>query len=105
MAAVKNIPGLGGVLGGASSAISGHIPHFASGGTMPYSGLAAISDNETVFLPGGSQVYTPRQMLAGGYGSGQPIVVQVQIDGRTAAQAIVPHMPGVIRAATGQRKF
>ena len=105
VAAVANIP----ILGGAAAAINSHIPRFASGGVMPYSGMAAISDNETVFLPGGSQVYTPRQMLAGGYGgyngNGQPIIVQVQIDGRTAAQAIVPHMPGVIRTATGRRNI
>lgn len=44
------------IIGGGLSSL---LPHFAEGGTMPYSGLAVINERgpgETVWLPGGSTV-------------------------------------------------
>src|SRR6185312_14440213 len=103
--ALKNVPGIGGIVGGLNSVI----PHFATGGTMGQSGLALVGERgpEMVYLPAGAHV-SPGYSGggSGGYGgNGAPIVVQVNIDGRKAAQAILPHLTPAIRNATGRRNF
>ena len=108
VSAVKNIPLLGGIAGG----VNNMIPQFASGGTMQSNGMALVGENgpELVRMPGGSTI-TPLSRLPSGSagafsgGSGQPIVIQLHLDGRKVAQAVVPHIPGVVRNATGARSF
>ena len=102
--ALKSIPGLGGVVGGIQSVI----PHFAAGGVMASGGMALVGEQgpELVYLPSGARV-TPNAGGAGGagVGGGQPIVVNLVVDGRKLATAIVPHQGAAVRALTGQRSF
>jgi TP901 family phage tail tape measure protein len=118
--AIGNIP----VIGGAVGFIGNFIPHFAAGGTMGSTGLAVVGEDEPeiVELPGGTRV-TPisrlasqsRGSLPAGLSStaglatasagGQPIPINIYLDGRTLAQIVVQHTPGVIRQSTGTRAF
>ena len=102
--ALKSIPGLGGVVGGIQSVI----PHFAAGGVMGTGGMALVGEQgpELVYLPSGARV-SPNAGGAGsaGVGGGQPIVVNLMVDGRKLAAAIVPHQGAAVRALTGQRSF
>lgn len=112
--ALKNVPGLGGLLSGQGISL----PHFAAGGLMGATGWALVGEQgpELVKLPGGSRVYShpdsTRLANAPGAGSGasangdtgpmlQPIILQV--DGKTFARAVVPHIPGIVAQATGTR--
>ena len=115
--ALKNVPGIGGMLGGLSKII----PKFAAqGGVFGDGEWGVVGERgpETLQMRGGRAIITPLtgggiaaspagSFMAGGGagGNGQPLVIQVNIDGRKAAQAIVPHMPGVIRTATGRRNI
>ncbi len=78
---------------------------------MPYSGLATINENgpETLILPGGTRVIPygagGGAPSAGGYADGQPIVVNLMVDGQRLAQATVKHMPHAVRTATGRRNI
>ena len=104
--ALKDVPVIGGIAGG----LNNIIPHFASGGTMPYSGVALVGENgpERVQLPGGARV-TPvaagAGMGMGAAGGGGPLIIQLQVDGRRLAEVTVPHLHTVIRNATGTRRF
>jgi len=116
--ALKNIPGVGGMLGG----LGNIIPKFAAqGGVFGDGEWGVVGERgpESIRVQGGRATITPLAgtgMLAtspagygmgggGGYANGQPIVVQLVADGRKLAEVTVRHMPGVIRAATGQRRF
>lgn len=96
--AVSSIPGLGAIL-----------PHLASGGTMAASGLALVGENgpEIVSLPGGAQVFPNSQISSvqptatGGGGGAQ--TVYLQIDGRTFARVVMPHLTNAIYNQTGVR--
>jgi phage-related protein len=115
--ALKNVPGIGGMLGGLSKII----PKFAAqGGVFGDGEWGVVGERgpESIQMRGGRAIITPLtgggiaaspagSFMAGGGagGNGQPLVIQVNIDGRKAAQAIVPHMPGVIRTATGRRNI
>lgn len=98
--------------GGVGDLISGKIslPHFADGGTMAQSGFALVGERgpEIVKLPGGAQVFPNGSVGmarpasgSGGSSSQQPIIIQV--DGRTLARTILPHMTSAIYNATGAR--
>jgi len=127
--AVKN--GVGGALSGVKNTLHGwHIPGFATGGTMGDTGLAIVGEQgpELVKLPGGSQVAPipnagalvsgagvsglPAGMSAV-YGlargtsgaNGQPILLNVYLDGMQIARIVTKHQPTVIRNATGARNF
>lgn len=89
------------------------LPHFAMGGTMGASGLAVVGEQgpELVALPAGARIYSAaqtQQIAARGQASGvsggtAQTVLIIQLDSRTLAQGIVPHIPGVVRIGTGIR--
>lgn len=96
--------GVGGLLSGKLS-----LPHFADGGVMAQSGYALVGENgpEIVALPGGSRVF-PNNAISGvqpvasaGAGAGGTVVLQV--DGRTIARVLMPHITNGIYNATGAR--
>lgn len=114
-------------VGGAASAvgnffggIGSHLPHFADGGTMPFTGMAMVGERgpELVRLPGGSQVMNSLQTgalqrsapglsapgLAGSVapsgassGAGRPFIIK--LDSRTLARGIMPAVGNEIRTA------
>lgn len=111
-----------GAAGHAVGGILSHIPGFATGGTMPVTGLAVVGEQgpELVQLPGGTQI-TPLNgsnvihgppsnvtgALSGASSGNQPLqsTFIIQLDGRTIAQTTAKHLPGIVRLATGTRKF
>lgn len=110
------IRGMAGAVAGAfGSLFSGiKLPHFASGGYMPNTGMAVINEQgpgETVLLPGGSYVY-PRGSGPSFSGartntlsasSSAPIYLNIHIAGQRVAQVLLPDMVNEIRRATGGR--
>lgn len=108
---IKNISGLGQaagnvMTGGLSGALMSHLPKFAEGGVMGSTGLAMVGERgpEAVLLPGGSRVYPTGSGPSGGGGGGTQTII-LQIDGRVAARAIVPHMPQVIARGVGWNQY
>lgn len=104
--ALKNVP----IIGGIAGQLNNVIPHFATGGVMAQSGLALVGEQgpELVYLPSGARI-SPNVGGGGaggdGYGNGQPIVIQLNLDGKRLAQATLPHLHTLIRTGTGNRKF
>jgi phage-related protein len=92
------------------------LPHFAAGGMMDTSGLALVGENgpEVAYLPGGTQI-TPVASMPGASSGMRPLYgasasaggarqpVELHVDGRKLAQAILPYLPDAIRQATGAR--
>ncbi|HET8905473.1 MAG TPA: hypothetical protein VFN11_00770, partial [Ktedonobacterales bacterium] len=107
LSAVKNIPLLGGIAGGVNSMI----PQFASGGTMQSNGMALVGEDgpELVRMPGGAQITPlsrlPQGVSSGVSGSGQPLIIQLNLDGRRAAEVILPHITPALRNALGTHRY
>jgi TP901 family phage tail tape measure protein len=129
--AINSMQNLGNVASGIGNAVGNamsHIPGFASGGTMPDTGLALVGEQgpELLRLPGGTQI-TPMdqlrvggggnisglpggmqrmpQMTATGQANGQPLHVHLYVDKHQLATAVVQGIPGVVRQSTGTRAF
>jgi len=115
--ALKNVPGIGGMLGGLSKII----PKFAAqGGIFGDGEWGVVGERgpESIQMRGGRAIITP---LAGGGIAASPagiftpsgggsggtltIVVPVSIDGRKVAEATAQHLPGVARTLTGRRNI
>lgn len=84
------------------------IPMLAAGGTITSPGAVLVGEQgaEMLTLPAGAQV-TPLS-ARGGNGTGQasggqPIVVNLVVDGRRMAQVVVPYIHAIVRNATGRR--
>ncbi|MDE1904953.1 MAG: phage tail tape measure protein [Rhodospirillales bacterium] len=116
--ALKNIPVIGGAIGG----LGNLLPHFATGGTMGGTGLAIVGENgpELVQMPGGAQITPLAQgqsvsgipagmMQAYGLGTatqgGQMLPLTIYLDGVRVAQIVTRLQPDVIRNGTGSRGF
>ena len=112
--AVNSIPAVGGILS--------HIPGFATGGTMPDTGLALVGEQgpELITLPGGSNVtpLTGSNAISGpptgmsimpagasGYANGQPLQITLYVDKTKLGQVAVAAIPGAVRNGTGARAF
>lgn len=116
---------IGNAVGAASNAVGGvlsHIPGFATGGTMPDTGLALVGEQgpELIQLPGGSNV-TPlsgSNAISGppsgmsivpagatGTANGQPILINLYVDKTKFGQVAASTIPSVLRNATGTRSF
>ena len=107
---------------GAVGGVLSHIPGFATGGTMPDTGLALVGEQgpELIQLPGGSNV-TPlsgSNAISGppsgmsivpagisGTANGQPILINLYVDKTKFGQVAAATIPAAVRQATGTRSF
>src|SRR5690348_6697527 len=74
--------------------------------SAPQLEAAANTTANTLALPfAGAPSRAAASGGGGGAASGQPLVININIDGKRAAQAILPHLTPAIRNATGARNF
>jgi phage-related protein len=103
-----NIPSWVPVIGGDTWSMNiPLIPKLAKGGTIVDPGEVLVGENgpERLSLPSGATVTPLSASGNGNNGSGQPLIVQLILDGRKAAEAIVPYLHSAVRNGTGVRAF
>lgn len=93
------IAGVGGLLSAGVGALSAAIPAFATGGAVFGPTLALVGENAS---RGNPEYIGHANQLGLNQGGGRQTII-VQLDGRTLAEATMPHMYGVYRLAMGNR--
>lgn len=92
------IAGVGTLLSAGVGALSAAIPAFATGGAVFGPTLALVGENASR----GNPEYIGHANQLGLNGGGRQTII-VQLDGRTLAEATMPHMRGVYKLAMGNR--
>lgn len=93
------VMGVGSMLAAGVGALSAAIPAFATGGAVFGPTLALVGENAS---RGNPEYIGHANQLGLNQGGGRQTII-VQLDGRTLAEATMPHMYGVYKLAMGNR--
>jgi len=101
---IAHILGMGGGIGGSIG--GGGVGHFAGGTSSAPGGLAMIGEQgpELMYVPRGAQIIPNNRIGSsggGGSSSGQPVIVQFNINGQQFVRAVMPDWVQAVRQATG----